>query len=126
MQRESLLRENAVMSGRKRTFIGTSKSWLLVIIIAFSALFAVMRAYNLDSTWPGSRYSTHVIPIALSVLYYHWPYDYTGNRSVQGAIYGRRSALPSAIQEVVLHPEKYQDNQVISGERMTAARSTLR
>jgi hypothetical protein len=100
-------------SGASRVLIKSPKIWFLGIAIALVALFPVMRGYHLDKTRPSERYIYHVMPVALSVLYYHWPYDYTGSFAVESAIIAQHDNLPPILDDVARHPEKYdQDKRV--------------
>lgn len=77
----------------------------IVIVIIFVALFGVIREYNLDRTQPSQRYFYHVIPIALSVLYFHWPYDYTGSAAVESGYTTR------GLQYVLNHRDEFRNDK---------------
>jgi hypothetical protein len=87
------------------------KKLITSVAIIFVALLVVIRGYNLYRAQPSERYFYHVIPIALSVLYFHWPYDYTGSATVEKdyTSHGRSHGM----DYVLSHRGEHQDSKEV-------------
>lgn len=78
-----------------------AKKHLLLIVLLLLTVVKVSIEQNLRDAPPTNRTNYHAVPVALSVMYFHWPHDYTANGELAEAFHRafESSSLDQAIAE---------------------------